>query len=77
MSTQGGYRKDGTWIGFDYEQQAWIDTSPACQRDATAKPGSASNPLRYRNPVATCTPEVLDWLDPTGGLQRAGLMRKA
>ena len=49
MSTHGAYRTDGSWIGFDYEQQAWIDTDPNAERDPTCKPGSASNPLAHRN----------------------------
>lgn len=75
MSQHGDYRADGSWIGFDYETQEWIDTHSDAERNSTCKPGSASNPLRYRNPCATAVPEVLSIVDPTGRLQRAGLLR--
>lgn len=45
MSLQGAYRKDGSWIGFDYDRQVWIDTDPKAERDPTRKLGSACNPL--------------------------------
>ena len=77
MSTQGAYRLDGSWVGFDYDSQTWTDTAPYAKRDATCKPGSACNPLPHRNPVAVVAPEVSDWLDPDGALARAGLMRSA
>ena len=42
----GAYRDDGvTYIGFDYIDQTWIDTSPACYRDRQSYLGSARNPL--------------------------------
>lgn len=44
MTIRGDYRQDGTFIGFDYASQCWIDTG-STERDTSAKPGSASNPL--------------------------------
>lgn len=43
---RGIYRNDQSFIGFDYTDQAWIDTSPSCSRDPTAPLGSARNPRR-------------------------------
>ena len=41
---QGEYRADGTWIGYDYDRQEWIDTSPDAERDGAYPIGSACNP---------------------------------
>lgn len=41
----GEYRPDGTWIGYDYDEQHWIDTAPYTQRDPAYPAGSACNPL--------------------------------
>ncbi len=46
-SFRGERRADGTIIGFDYQAQMWVDTHLVAERDAAAKPGSASNPLRH------------------------------
>lgn len=42
---RGSYRPDGSYIGYDYGRQVWVDTSPAAQRDQGSKPGSALHPL--------------------------------
>ena len=42
---RGAQRPDGTIIAYDYQRQAWIDTSPTAKRDARARNGSARNPL--------------------------------
>ena len=44
---RGTWRSDKTFIGFDYESQCWIDTSPTCERDLSCRLGSASNPLTW------------------------------
>lgn len=44
----GDYRADGSWIGFDYAHQQWIDTSPTAERDSQYPAGSAGNPLAAR-----------------------------
>ena len=59
MSMHGEYRQDGSWIGFDYDRQVWIDTSPVTARDTTKTPGSASNPLDYV-PCALCAAHYSD-----------------
>ena len=41
----GEYRPDGSWIGYDYDKQLWIDTSPLAERDPAYPAGSACNPL--------------------------------
>ena len=43
---EGSIRPDGTFIGFDFRAQAWIDTSPSATRDLARPVGSASNPKR-------------------------------
>ena len=45
MRLHGEYRPDGSFIGFDYQTQAWIDTRQDAERDSNSRPGSASNPL--------------------------------
>ena len=45
---RGAYRADGTWLGFDYGAQHWIDTAPYAVRDPAAPAGTASNPLPRR-----------------------------
>lgn len=44
----GEYRPDGSWIGYDYAHQHWIDTSPTAERDSNYPAGSACNPLATR-----------------------------
>ena len=41
----GAYRADGTFIGFDYENQHWIDTAYSGGYGPGAAPGSARTPL--------------------------------
>jgi hypothetical protein len=38
---------DGSIVGFDYETQSWVDTSPDAKRDPSFPEGSASNPLSF------------------------------
>lgn len=61
MSIRGAYRQDGSWIGYDYERQAWIDTSPSADRDETCSLGSACNPL-------ASIPELEQWQEQAGGM---------
>ncbi len=42
---RGDVRVDGSYIGYDYDRQQWIDTSPTATRDPSAPLGSARNPL--------------------------------
>ena len=42
MTYQGCWRADGTFVGFDYSEQAWVEQ---CKRDPTAPLGSACNPI--------------------------------
>ena len=42
---RGSYRPDGSYIGYDYGRQAWVDTRESTPRDVTCEPGSARNPL--------------------------------
>ena len=56
MSEHGAYRNDGSWIGYDYAAQAWIDTSPSAVRDESAPAGSARNPFSRR--IAPCEEEA-------------------
>ena len=46
---QGAWRLDGSFVGYDYARQVWIDTSPDANdtRNRRALPGSAANPLPY------------------------------
>lgn len=44
---RGAFRADSTFIGFAYNSQSWIDTSPTCERDMSAPLGSACNPLSW------------------------------
>jgi hypothetical protein len=45
----GAYRPDGSWIGYDYARQVWIDTATTAERDASYPAGSACNPLTTRD----------------------------
>lgn len=43
-SIRGTRRPDGSFVGYDYNRQEWIDTSFAALRDPSKPLGSASNP---------------------------------
>ena len=45
LDIEGTVRPDGSFIGYSYRTQQWIDTSPSATRDREFLPGMASNPL--------------------------------
>ncbi len=46
-SIRGNIRPNGSFVGYDYSKQQWIDTDPQCRRNSAFPAGSASNPLDY------------------------------
>ena len=57
MRINGAYRPDGSFIGFDYENQNWYETGGRIGNPAVfaGNPGSASNPI----PVIPTDAEII------------------